>query len=188
MDSGTLLTSLIAASAATIGVAVTKDSKISEFRQQWIDALREDVAKLCSVSVALYHGNIRYSLKDRVAVRLVDTDALTKEANEIGYRIRLRLDRSKPHAAELIEKMDALVHLATHAHDPFDVVNQTVEAILLKANVVIEDAWKNVRRGEPRFRWSFRISFAALISIGLGVLFWWLSRYEGTVRALIGRP
>ena len=64
---GTILTSVIAASAATIGVVVTKDSKISKFRQEWIDALREDVARLCSVSVALFQGNVRCSVYFRQA-------------------------------------------------------------------------------------------------------------------------
>ena len=187
MDYGTILTSVIAASAATIGVVVTKDSKISEFRQEWIDALREDVARLCSVSVALFYGNVRYSLQDRLPVKLVDTDAFAQEANEIGYRIRLRLDKSKPHATELIDAMDGLVHLASHAGEPFDVVNRAVEQVLDKTHVVLEDAWKNVRRGEPRFRWSFRIAFTALISSVLWALIWWLSRHGGSLRALIGQ-
>lgn len=187
MDYGTILTSIIAASAATIGVVVTKDSKISEFRQQWIDALREDVARLCSVSVALFHGNVRYSLQDRVPVKLVDTDALTQEANQIGYRIRLRLDKRKPHATELIDTMDRLVHLVSHAPEPFDIVNRTVQQVLEKTDVVIEDAWRSVRRGEPRFQWSFRIAFTALISSLLWALIWWLSQHDGFARKLLGR-
>jgi hypothetical protein len=75
--------------------------------------------------------------------------------------------------------MDGLVHLALHAREPFDVINRAVEQVLDKTHVVLEDAWKNVSRGEPRFRWSFRIAFTTLI--------WWLSRHGGSLRALIGQ-
>lgn len=187
MDSGIILTAVIGASAATIGVVVTKDSKISEFRQQWIDSLREDVAALCSVSVALYYGNVRYSMQDRMEVRPVDTDSLTQEANRFGYRVRLRLDPIKPPASDLIEAMDRLVHLASHAQEPFDAVNQAVELVLDKTRVVLDDAWRNVRRGEPRFRWTFRFACTALLSSLLWAFVWWLTGNEGLLRAFIGR-
>jgi len=34
MDSGAILTSIIGASVATISLAISKDAKVSEFRQQ----------------------------------------------------------------------------------------------------------------------------------------------------------
>ena len=176
MDNGTILTSVIGASAATIGVVVAKDTKVSEFRQQWIDALREDVAKLCSMSVALFHGNVRWSIRDRLPdTRQVDLEALTEQTNNLGYRVRLRLDKTKPHSQELIAALDGLVNLATHAREPFDVINGCVETVLNKTDVVLEDAWRSVKRGEPRFRWTFRFAFTTLVLTLVVVLLRWLA-------------
>lgn len=178
MDNGTILTSVIGASAATIGVVVAKDTKVSEFRQQWIDALREDVAKLCSTSVSLFHGNVRWSIRDRLPdTRQVDLEGLTEQANNLGYRVTMRLDKGKPHSLELIAALDDLVHLATHAQEPFEVVNRGVEAVMNKTDVVLEDAWQTVKRGEPRFRWTFRFAFATLLLTLVVVLLRWLAQH-----------
>jgi hypothetical protein len=176
MDNGTILTAIVGACAATIGVVVAKDSKISEFRQQWIDALREDIAKLCSTSVALYHGNVRYFLRDRLPeLSQPDTSPLVEEANNLGYRIRLRLDKRKRHSQELIDALDSLVHLATHARESFEVTNRGVELVMEKADIVLENAWTSVKRGEPRFRWTFRAALASLLmALGIACIYWLL--------------
>src|ERR1039457_987966 len=122
MDSGAILTSIIGASVATISLAVGKDAKVSEFRQEWIDGLREDVARLCSVSVALYNGNVRFSMRDRLNldIKYGATDDLVVEANNLTYRIRLRLDSSKQRSTELRDALKSLTGLASTAAQPFD--------------------------------------------------------------------
>jgi hypothetical protein len=174
MDSGTILTSVIAASAATIGVVVTKDSNISEFRQKWIDALRADVSKLCSVSLALYHANVKYSLRDRVdGLILRDSNVLVDEANDLSNRIRLRLDPKKPKQARLVDATRRLAGLCSSAQEGFDTTEREVQHVLDDALVVIEDAWEDVKRGEPRFRWAFRIALSALVlSLFVAVAHW----------------
>jgi hypothetical protein len=174
MDSGAILTGIIATSAASIAAVVTKDAKVSEFRQQWIDSLREDVAKMCSVSVALYWGNVRYKSQDHFPnVKLVDTEGLVEEANNLGYRIRLRLDPRKPESAELIAVMDELVHNATHAEHIFEATNRAVRLVLEKAHVVLDKAWVKVRQGEARFRLTLCLAVSSLaISVGLALAHW----------------
>jgi hypothetical protein len=44
----TILAALITSSLALLGLTLGKDSKVSEFRQQWIDGLRADVAEFLS--------------------------------------------------------------------------------------------------------------------------------------------
>jgi hypothetical protein len=176
MDNGAILTAVIGASAATIGVVVAKDSKISEFRQQWIDALREDVAKLCSVSVALYQANVKFSLKDRMpGLETHDTGALVEEANNLSYRIRLRLDPKKPRSVALVDVLERLVALCSLAREPFDSVQDGVLNVLAKTQDVLEDAWTNVKGGEKRFRWTFRLAFTVLVLSLLAALAHWMS-------------
>jgi hypothetical protein len=174
MDSGTILTSVIGASAATIGIVVTKDSKISEFRQQWIDALRADVSKLCSVSLALYHANVKYSLQDRIrGLELRNSDILVDEANDLSNRIQLRLDPKKPKQVQLVNATKRLTSLCSLAREGFDATERGVQQVLESALVVLDDAWTDVKRGEARFRWVFRIALAALVcSLTLAFVYW----------------
>jgi len=46
---GAIGTSIIAAMVSLVGLTVSKEQKVSELRQPWIDALRDDLAGLCRV-------------------------------------------------------------------------------------------------------------------------------------------
>jgi hypothetical protein len=181
MDSGAMLTSIIGASVATISLAVGKDSKVSEFRQQWIDALREDVAKLCSVSVALFHANIKYRLQDRITfdVKTGATDDLVAEANNLTYRIKLRLDSRKARSTELIDAMERLAALSSHAARPFSDVEEAVKVLMVRTECVLDEAWVHVRRGEKRFRWTYRAALLTLVlSIGTLAVHWYQNGHK----------
>jgi len=181
MDSGGILTSIIGASVATISLAMGKDSKVSEFRQEWIDALREDVAKLCSVSMALYNGNVAYSSKERLKLEIPygATNDLVQEANNVKFRIRLRLDSKKGHSIGLREALDYLTHCASIATEPMTRVDEAIEKVLLKTEVILDEAWIKVRRGERRFRWTYRFALTTLIvSIGLLASHWLLNGHK----------
>jgi hypothetical protein len=57
MENGTIVTAVtavIAASAAAYSVVITKDAKISEFRQQWIDGLRDDMSHLTAAALEVF--------------------------------------------------------------------------------------------------------------------------------------
>jgi hypothetical protein len=42
----TLLVAMIAGAFSLLGLVISKEQKVSEFRQTWIDALREDISEL----------------------------------------------------------------------------------------------------------------------------------------------
>lgn len=41
---GATIAAIVAALVALLGLIISKEQKVSEFRQQWIDALRADIA------------------------------------------------------------------------------------------------------------------------------------------------
>lgn len=55
MDAGTasVIAAIIAAAAAGVGLVITKENKTSEFRQDWIDGLREELAELMETFMRL---------------------------------------------------------------------------------------------------------------------------------------
>jgi len=181
MDSGAILTSIIGASIATIGLAVGKDSKVSEFRQQWIDALRADIAKYCSVSLALYKANVAYSLKERMELDIKHgaSDHLVDEANDLKFRIRLRLDSSKSKSSDLREVMDVLTGIASTATKTAYEVDLVIEKVLSTTELILDEAWIKVRRGERRFRWTNRSAIVILVgSVALLVHHWWINGHR----------
>lgn len=181
MDSGAILTSIIGASVATISLAVGKDSKVSEFRQQWIDALRADVAKYCCVSLALYRDNVAYSMKERMKldIKYGASNHLVEEANDLKFRIRLRLDSSKLKSSDLREVMDVLTGIASTAAKSPDEVDLVIEKVLATTELILDEAWIKVRQGERRFRWTYRAGIMILAgSVALLVHHWWINGHK----------
>ena len=58
----TILAAFISSAAAILGLIISKESKISEFRQKWIDDLRNELADVIAQAAAL--GTIPYRTYD----------------------------------------------------------------------------------------------------------------------------
>ncbi len=168
-----VLTAIIAASVATIGVAVAKDSKVSEFRQEWIDAFRDDVSRLCAVTIALYWENVGAILYNPTQTASKSkADELILEANWLRSRIRLRLDPSKP---ETDVFLDGIAGLIGHSRGStqLQVLEEQVDIVTDQASSILDEAWERVKKGETRFQVTFRIAFAALIlALVIGATQW----------------
>lgn len=193
MDNIAIFTAVVAASAATIGTVVSKDGKISEFRQQWIDSLRDDVAKNCSVSLALYRSNVRDTYLKitqsegygtaTVSIKPESSDALVEEANHLLFRIKLRLNTKEEAAERLIGSLAKLVSLCTYANEMATVVDEAVQEVLDDTQAVLKQEWNRVRKGERRFQLTFRFALSALIaSLAFLFLHWAWQRFGWLVR------
>jgi hypothetical protein len=181
MDSGAILTAVIAASAGTLAAVVAKDAKVSEFRQNWIDALREDVSRFSALVLALKRDLDEHTLiraepgKDK----RISVDEARLELDGLAYRIILRLDLS-PEKAELKNSHHALNRAVNHVsqmsqHPRIQEVDvrAAIGELNDKASALLDKAWDDVKDGEPRFRRAFRIAFTlTFLSIAVGVLHW----------------
>jgi len=143
-------------------MVVAKESKISELRQQWIDGLRSDVAKL--VSLALQ-------------IATVSTAQELRDANECIMRIQLRLNMKEQESIDLNTALNSLQNHAKLNNDTL-LKNQTLQAlandVIHKTQVILKNEWKRVKRGEWRYIVVLIIaSISLLFSIGL-LLYRWL--------------
>jgi hypothetical protein len=72
---------LIATGITLLGILITNQAKVSEFRQKWIDALREDAAML-----------ITHTLMIHAASKDDNVDESFVQVQQTTARIRLRLN------------------------------------------------------------------------------------------------
>jgi hypothetical protein len=187
MDSGAILTAVVAASAASLAAVVTKDAKISEFRQQWIDAVREDVSKYCSVCQAFYwcvrgyDGRPPFNQKQSQPVTLDDLLTLDREITHLEFRIKLRLDPQKPDSIDLISSMDKLTTLAAGGGNQYSELETGTEKVLLFSQIVLDKAWVRVRRGEHRFQAAIWIAFTALFMSVVAAVLHWIAQHSDSL-------
>ena len=82
-----IIVAIIAGFVSFIGLVITKEQKVSEFRQVWIDALRNDVAELMS---AVNHFELAYMAFLWPSGSHSKKEALSKFSN-IVYHKKIKL-------------------------------------------------------------------------------------------------
>lgn len=181
---GTLVAALIAGAISFVNLTLTKELKTSEFRQAWIDGLREELAKFFGAArafaravEALHKFGPEY--KQKAALLITDEKAseLRYQAAEMLSKIKLRLN---PEEAEHIELLRLLLKAVSKQNEMLtngSNVSETLAAIEAAneyARPVLKKEWKRVKEGELPFRvarnWLAPIIFLA--SVGLLIFIW----------------
>lgn len=174
---GAVVAAIIAGLVAFYSLIISKEQTISGFRQQWIDALRADVAALVAYVVGIHGESIaKKSASDDLWGKV--KEQFTR-FHELEARIKLRLnpleERNKHGEAEAtkavlaaINRLDEIFNSPKPAfHEIQGVTSQLVSntQIILKAN------WKRVRAGETVFwvsKWAaLVVAVLAIVALAL---------------------
>jgi len=150
----TFVLGLITSVVASVTLIVTKENRISEFRQSWIDSQRADLA--VAVATANAHFHIR------------DVERRANSLNEFfAARTRIAL-RDKPKHPEWTKTLVALDKLgkimAAGVPNSFETL-QATNIVTDESRIPLKLHWETVKSGEPFYRW-FKFAFV----LALGVL------------------
>jgi hypothetical protein len=165
---GPIVAATIAGAVAFLASVFSKEQKTSEFRQAWIDALRNDLSEL--ISIALQIGDeILVRHKRDESTQAIQAHLRTKESEfqrleACKTRIRLRLN-PKEHQV-LLDAVKAM-------SDPSDHDTKS-EALIAESQRVLKAEWKRVKRGEPVFfvtKWLSLI--VCLTALGIAISMVW---------------
>jgi len=163
-DAGaTLGAAVIGATITVVSLMVSKENKVSEFRQQWIDALREDTSAFIAVATILCRGGLEKSSKDEHLLRL----------SELDCRIRLRFKKGDPEASPLIAALNGAAAYSTPEADRMVFIAH-LEKPREAAQDILKCEWEKVKKGERKYRvvlWCAATVFAATAGILVAWLF-----------------
>ncbi|NIJ19619.1 hypothetical protein FHS95_001288 [Sphingomonas naasensis] len=175
---GAVVAACIAAVLSFLGLVASKEQKTSEFRQAWIDAVREDVAKLVASCFGILDEFRTRSGEESEAWKLARTDFL--EANATATRLRLRLNPKEApsqNVLDIIREMEITLNKISHFEggnpDAFvGPLSALTERLVMGTSEILKAEWERVKAGEPVFRvskWVALIVFAAVSIAALTV-------------------
>jgi hypothetical protein len=158
----TLVASLIAAAISFVTLTLTKEQKTSEFRQAWIDGLREELAGFLAAARAFARAvevlnTFGPEYKEKTSLRISDEKIgdLRYQAAETLCRIQLRLNSNEPEHQELlrllrraITEQNAMLSERTGIEETMKAIERATEC----AQPVLKKEWERVKRGELPFR------------------------------------
>lgn len=180
----TLVASLITGAISFVNLTLTKEQKTSEFRQAWIDALREDISRFIAAARAFARAaevlhTFGPDYKEKAALLISDEKIgdLRYQAAEMLCRIKLRLNEGEKEHQELLRLFNRAVNEQNKMLAERTDVEATLKAIDIAteyARPILKKEWERVKQGELAFRiarnWVAPI--IVLLSVALIVFIW----------------
>lgn len=179
----TIVAALIAAAIAFVNLTLTKEQKTSEFRQAWIDALREDLASFFATARAfarasqelLHFGGGKQGAP--LAITEEKISDLRYQIAETHYRIKLRLNVNESEHQELLRLMSVAIEKQQQmlaGKGDTEAILQAIEKAAEYAPQILKFEWERVKKGELPYRLARNV-FAPVTFIGslvLVILLW----------------
>lgn len=151
----TILAAVIAAAISFVNMTMSKEQKTSEFRQAWIDALRDDIAAFLSSARIFARAHEEHS-NDSSLFSDEKIREVRHEASERLYKIRLRLNLNEKEHLQLMDLLQQAIdeqnkNIATSLRDSKNVFD-VLELVANHSAALLKAEWKRVKRGELAFR------------------------------------
>jgi hypothetical protein len=179
--SATVLAAVVAAGAAFVGLVIAKEQKISEFRQQWIDALRSEIAEFAAHARRIGATPWPISRTQQLDPRLTPMDQWEAAHNEDAMRvdpllenrvrlrhtyhsIMMRLNDNDREDRELRDSVIAVMS-ALGAREDTEAV---LDAMSDRARSLLKREWERVKTGENGHVRALRIARITMNSATIG--------------------
>jgi hypothetical protein len=153
----TVIVATIAGVFSLLGLVIAKEQKVSEFRQAWIDALRQDVAEFIAQANIIHAALAKLAKQaspDKVKF-LNDNRESYLAVNRCSTRIRLRLNVSEAPSKTFLAAMRSLESLMVReiekwTDEPAELTRLNLE-VENTADDVLKAEWVRVKDGEPQY-------------------------------------
>jgi predicted PurR-regulated permease PerM len=189
---GVMFAAIIAGFFSLVSLISSKEQKVSEFRQEWINSLRESVS---SYIASLSYMSTLYKHYLEQDIDKLNRFEMTKGVKEIystankAYNdivFRVNGNENKEHLREINNKfLSALEETRSLFNDnEFLKARTNCNKVRDYAKPLLKAEWERVKRGEPTYRYAKY--FAASI-LALGILIFSFSSYR-TISTLLASP
>ena len=152
---GAVSAALVAGSVSFVISILSKEQKTSEFRQSWIDAVRNDISEyLAMIGTLGTFADFKTKQGDDEALKYFNErhDDFIK-LDTLATRIILRLNKREEHKKMISNIKQLKLLLKGDVLDPnyFVRIQTKVEETINESQDLFKKEWKRVKRGEPPF-------------------------------------
>ena len=166
---GAVIAALIGGIVSLLGLIISKEQKISEFRQAWIDDLRENITLFLSALNAVSDAENAKFKDDEERVKFISP--LYRELNESHFYIVLRLNTKEDHHSALLGCLDKFHSMFGSGVYQSRMIRPVEEEFLRNAKSLLKIEWEVVKRGEPTFRIAKALAAIVIFAAVLAALF-----------------
>lgn len=165
---GTIIAALIAAFVSLVGLIISKENKVSEFRQAWIDALRDEIASIITHAHAVYG---EYVTNRNAAIPWQNVKEDFVRLNAAWAKVKLRLNPNEKKSQAVLRALEEHERLfpAGGGIPSLQRLEDSENTLLSCTQIVLKEEWKRVKRGEFVYRGTMILMVLLLVG-GIYVL------------------
>ena len=185
----TILGAIIAAGitgvVSLLGLIISKEHKVSDFRQQWIDSLRDDISELLGYTevAAQYVRAIQRDRGTDTEIYRLPSELFEKIKNEVReserlyHKVLLRINPEEH--SEVVDILEEIRVLFSVDGLPSGEVLHNIEVRLIKiTQSILKNEWCRVKKGEPTFLLAKYIAAIVLIASVCTAGVWLVTNYK----------
>jgi uncharacterized protein YaaR (DUF327 family) len=207
METSIISAGIVSSIIGLLGLMISKENKVSEFRQKWIDELRNEISSTLSYSsaiIATAYEICRYETSNIEPEKLDKQKEKLRnyllEFNQLMTRIKLRTNKNNLNDSEFLDainKFDNCVETLFYKIENHDIQDlkgdndhfvlgtsqiyknfQEVEKKLLEtSNKLLKIEWERVKNGEPVFNFVLSICASFLFFVTISYILGQMSGY-----------
>lgn len=165
---GPIIAAMIAGFIAFIGMIITKENKVSEFRQAWINEFREDISYLIEAYKKWTYNNKLYESHNQIAQVQLDGESLAQayrdkaqwydqilldaqnEMERYKGRVKLRLNSDISRRKTPENKLNDLLDKLNTTKD-LTLADKLSKDIYFNSSLILSAEWKVVKKGEESY-------------------------------------
>lgn len=144
-----IVVALIAVFVSFVGLIITKEQKTSEFRQNWIDEIRSDIASLMGCLSHFSTAWIVLENNEKKKVRknfLNDNISIINEMHVLLYRIELRLNPTKDKPLiEVLNNIESMVKSPEKINSD-TIFEDLTDKLNSQSHAILKTEWTRVKR------------------------------------------
>lgn len=159
-----IVVALIAVFVSFIGLIISKEQKTSEFRQAWINTLRDDISKFIGqidkISKLVLIN--KTSIDEKKEETSNDVILGSIEMRELQSKIALLINPKEVKHTKLIELLDTIIQNIMQHENNTHAISELTEL----SQQILKEEWDRVKKGEPIFnifKWTFGITTVGVI-------------------------
>jgi hypothetical protein len=177
---GATIAAIIGALASLLGLIISKEQKTSEFRQAWIDGLRDDLTNYATqINVIADVSKVVYKSHEKKVAALREAYSSLNSSN---FSINLRLNRNEALSKAVMRCIGEFNELAmTEEGLTSDNLRRVETAFITASQDLLKYEWKRVKRGELSFIVSKYIATAIIVVLPAVLLWYHITREAGSV-------
>ncbi len=183
---GAVIAALIGAMISLAGLIVSKEAKVSEFRQAWIDKLRGELASFMTHLAALEDARLISFKTPRE--QFDATKESVAKLNEAYFTVALRLNLDETSSQNVQRCMVTLSAMVNEPNRNMEHFKKAKSQFIEESNALLRAEWRRVKDGEETYKSTKRnTTWVVLCSIVLVFILIGINRFSPTKKTGEGK-